>query len=88
MDIKSLLQGLPPTMQYIAVIGLVMLILYVCLVFTRLFGQNRGNKEYYNDPEAYEKTVPDLFASDALKRKPKREKEGDETKDAPEDKSN
>lgn len=88
MDIKSLLQGLPPTIQYIAVIGLVMLILYVCLVFTRLFGQNRGKKEYYDDPEAYEKTVPDLFASDALKRKPKRKKEDNGDKDAPEEKSN
>ena len=40
MGLKSLLQGLPPTIQYIAVIGLVMLILYVCLTLTRLFGQN------------------------------------------------
>ena len=75
MDIKSLLQGLPPIIQYVAVIGLVMLILYVCLVLTRLFGQNRGNKEYYDDPEAYEKTVPDLFGSDTQKRKPQQEEE-------------
>ena len=53
MGLKSLLQGLPPTIQYIAVIGLVMLILYVCLTLTRLFGQNRGKKVYYDDPEAY-----------------------------------
>ena len=75
MDLKSLLQGLPPTIQYVAVIGLVMLILYVCLVLTRLFGQNRGKKEYYDDPEAYEKIVPDLFGSDALKRKSRQKAE-------------
>ena len=85
MNLKALLSDLPPTIQYIAVIGLVMLILYVCLTLTRLFGQNSGKKVYYDDPEAYEKTVPDLFGAGAQKRKPQKEK-GDDS-DAPESKS-
>ena len=42
MDLKALLSDLPPTIQYIAVIGLVMLILYVCLTLTRMIGAKRG----------------------------------------------
>ena len=51
MDLKALLSDLPPTIQYIAVIGLVMLILYVCLTLTRMIGAKRGEKVDYNDPE-------------------------------------
>ena len=71
IDIKALLGDLPAAVQYVAVIGLIMLILYVCLMLTRLLGQGRGTQTHYDDPEAYEKTVPDLFASTFLKRKAK-----------------
>ena len=71
IDIKALLGDLPAAVQYVAVIGLIMLILYVCLMLTRLLGQGRGTQTRYDDPEAYEKTVPDLFASTFLKRKAK-----------------
>ena len=73
MDIKKLLGGLPETVQYLAVIGLVLVILYVCLTLTRLLGSKFGNKITYDNPQEYEKTVPDLFASTAFKRKPKTE---------------
>jgi len=72
MNLKSLLSGLPEVVQYIAVLGVVMLILYVCLTLTRVLGQKFGPKVHYDDPEAYEKTVPDLFASTFLKRKVKK----------------
>jgi len=75
MDLKAWLGGLPETLQYIAVIGIVLVILYVCLTLTRLFGANRGEKVTYDNPEEFEKTVPDLFASTAFKRKPKKQKE-------------
>ena len=71
LDIKALLGDLPAAIQYVAIIGLIMLILYVCLMLTRLLGQGRGTQTHYDDPEAYEKTVPDLFASTFLKRKAK-----------------
>ena len=80
MDLKALLSDLPPTIQYIAVIGLVMLILYVCLTLTRLFGAKRGEKVDYNDPEVADKMVPDLFASTAFKHKKKAEKDTDASK--------
>lgn len=73
LKIKELLTGLPEVIQYLAVLGIVMLILYVCLTITRLFGQGRGQQVKYDNPEEYEKTVPDLFASTFLKRKVKKE---------------
>ncbi len=82
MNFRSLLSGLPETIQYIAVLGLVMLILYVGLVLTRIIGQNHGQKQYYDNPEEYEKQVPDLFASTFLKRKPKKKDEPSEKDDA------
>ena len=74
MNLKALLSDLPPTIQYIAVIGLVMLILYVCLTLTRMIGSRHGEKVDYNDPEEADKMVPDLFASTAFKRKKKTKK--------------
>ena len=79
MDLKALLSDLPPTIQYIAVIGLVMLILYFCLTLTRLFGAKRGEKYDYNDPEKADELVPDLFASTAFKRKKKADKDADDS---------
>jgi len=73
MNLRSLLGGLPEVIQYVVVLGLVMVILYVCLTLTRIFGQKYGKKQYYDNPEEYEKTVPDLFASTFLKRKVKTE---------------
>lgn len=75
MNLRSLLGGLPEVVQYIAVLGVVMLILYVCLTLTRVFGQRFGEKQTYDNPEEYEKQVPDLFASTFLKRKPKEKDE-------------
>lgn len=74
MDFRALLGDLPETVQYIAVLGVVMLILYVCLSLTRLLGQDRGQQVKYDNPEEYEKNVPDLFASTFLKRKIKQTK--------------
>ena len=71
MDLKAI--------KYIAVIGLVMLILYVCLTLTRLFGAKRGEKYDYNDPEKADELVPDLFASTAFKRKKKADKDADDS---------
>lgn len=82
MNFRSILSNLPETVQYIAVLGLVMLILYVCLVLTRIIGQNHGKKQYYDNPEEYEKQVPDLFASTFLKRKPKETGKQNEKNDA------
>lgn len=75
MNLRSLLGDLPDVMQYIVVLGIVMLILYVCLTLTRILGQNRGEKTHYDDPEEYEKSVPDLFASTFMKRKVKHKDE-------------
>ena len=68
MNLRSLLGGLPEVIQYIAVLGIVMLILYVCLIAARVLGERFGEKQHYDNPEEYEKTIPDLFASTFMKR--------------------
>lgn len=84
MDLRSLLSGLPEVIQYVVVLGIVMFILYLCLTLTRIFGQSRGKKVTYDDPEAYEKTVPDIFASTFMKRKLKKsERKNDESETEP-----
>lgn len=82
-NLKSLLQGMPELLRYVVVLGLVMLILYFCLKLTSFLGRGRGKEEKYDDPEAYEKSVPDVFASTFLKRKPK--PEGDAAEKGEED---
>lgn len=80
MDLKAWLGSLPEVIQYVAVIGVVLVILYVCLVLTRMLGSGHGKKITYDNPEEYEKTVPDLFASTAFRRKPRADK-NEEKKD-------
>ncbi len=75
MKLKELLLSLPSTVQYIAIIGLVMLILYVALTLTRILGSKFGEKVDYNDPEKADQIVPDLFGSTAFKRKKKKAKD-------------
>ncbi|MBQ8507366.1 MAG: hypothetical protein IJ466_08065 [Clostridia bacterium] len=68
-------RGLPAALQYLVVIAIVLIILYACLALTRLIGKNRGSEVHYDNPEEYEKQVPDLFASTMFRRKPKQDKE-------------
>ena len=67
----GLIKDLPAILQYMVVIAIVLIILYVCLLVTRLIGKGRGEQIHYDNPEEYEKQVPDLFASTAFKRKKK-----------------
>lgn len=78
--ISDWLKGIPEVLQYVVVIFFVLIILYICLLLTRLLGRNRGEGVSYDDPAEYEKQVPDLFGSTAFKRKPKQtdESDGDE----------
>lgn len=73
----KLVRDLPSFLQYLVVIAIVLMILYVCLMLTRLIGKNRGEQVTYDNPEEYEKQVPDLFASTAFKRKAKDKKASD-----------
>lgn len=67
----NLVKDLPAVLQYMVVIAVVLIILYVCLLITRLIGKGRGEQVSYDNPEEYEKQVPDLFGSTAFRRKKK-----------------
>ena len=71
MNIKALLSGMPEVIQYVIILGLIMVILYVCLKLTRILGEKHGEKQTFDDPEKYDETIPDVFASTFLKKKPK-----------------
>lgn len=73
--LASWVKGLPEILQYVVVIGIVLAILYLCLLLTRLLGQKHGEKVTYDNPEEYQKQVPDLFASTMFRRKQKDKKD-------------
>ena len=75
MNIKALLSGMPEVIQYVLILGLIMVILYVCLKLTRVLGEKYGEKQTFDNPEAYDETIPDVFASTFLKKKPKENSE-------------
>ena len=78
----DLVRELPALLQYMVVIAIVLIILYACLMITRLIGKNRGEQVTYDNPEKYEKQVPDLFASTMFKRKVKDNKASDNEKES------
>lgn len=71
--LTKLLDGLPATLQYMIIIALVLVVLYLSLLLTRRLGRNRGEQVTYDDPEAYEKQLPNLFSS---KRNSKEDEDG------------
>lgn len=70
-NLKAFLGNFPELIQYVIIIGLVLLIIYASLFFTRVLGKrlDNGERVYYDDPEAYDKEIPDLFAATPSKRK-------------------
>ena len=82
MNIKALLSGLPEIIQYVVILGLIMVILYVCLKLTKLLGEKHGEKQTFDTPEAYDETVPDIFASTFLKKKNASNKNSDKDTEA------
>ncbi len=84
--LKSLLGGLPPLIQYMVVLAIAMVVLYLCLILTRKIGQRRGGSTVnYDDPEKNDQAVPDLFASTMFRRKPKQTKVETERKEEKKD---
>lgn len=71
--LTKLLDGLPATLQYMIIIALVLVVLYLSLLLTRRLGRNRGEQVTYDDPEAYEKQLANLFSS---KRNSKEDEDG------------
>jgi len=70
--LKKYLGGLPDVVQYIVVIAMVLVILYLCLIVTRALGRGKGEFVRYDDNEENDKNVPDLFASTKFRWKEKR----------------
>lgn len=71
LDLRSLLEGMPSALQYVIVLGLVMVLLYAALWLTRRIGSHFSDSEKVNfdDPEKYADEVPDLFATTEFRKK-------------------
>lgn len=69
LNLRSLIGGLPSVLQYVIVLALVMVLLYVALWLTRRIGSHfNSEKVTYDDPEKYADSVPDLFATTEFRR--------------------
>jgi len=53
--LKKYLGGLPDVVQYIVVIAMVLVILYLCLIVTRALGRGKGEFVRYDDNEENDK---------------------------------
>ena len=83
LNLRALIGSFPAVVQYVIVLGLVMVLLYVCLTLTRVLGSrfDSGSKKYtFDNPEEYADSVPDLFATTEFRSK-KNPAEGEEKKD-------
>lgn len=75
LNLKSLLSGFPEFIQYVIIIGLVLVIIYAALVLTRFLGKKLGGENiYYDDPKEYDKSVPELFGAQSRIYKGRRKK--------------
>ena len=78
LDLRSLLGDFPAAIQYVIVLGIVMVLLYLCLALTRLIGSRSNSRmRTFDNPEEYADSVPDLFATTTFRRKPKDEEKKD-----------
>ena len=69
LNLRSLIGGLPSVLQYVIVLALVMVLLYVALWLTRKIGSRFDSEKItFDDPEKYADSVPDLFATTEFRR--------------------
>ena len=76
LNLRALIGDLPAAIQYVVVLGIVMVVLYVSLAITRAIGARSNSKvRTFDDPEEYADSVPDLFATTQFRRKSRPEDE-------------
>ena len=81
LNLRALIGDFPAAIQYVIVLAIVMVILYVCLTLTRWIGSRSDSKKRtFDNPEEYADSVPDLFATTQFRRKNK-PSDGEKTED-------
>ena len=74
LNLRAMIGEFPAAIQYVIVLGIVMVILYVSLTLTRWIGsRSNSQKRTFDNPEEYADSVPDLFATTQFRRKNKPE---------------
>ena len=70
LNLRAMIGDLPAAIQYVVVLGIVMVVLYVSLAITRAIGARSNSKvRTFDNPEEYADSVPDLFATTQFRRK-------------------
>ena len=82
LNLRAWIGDFPAVIQYVIVLGIVMVLLYVCLTLTRVLGSRfeSSKKRTFDNPEEYADSVPDLFATTEFRSK-KKPAESEENKD-------
>lgn len=61
-NVRVLLKGYPEIIQFVVVLGIVLVLVYLCLILTRWIGKKSGGPQvHYDDPVTYEKNMPKPF---------------------------
>ena len=69
LNLRAWIGEFPAAMQYVIVLGIVMVVLYVSLTLTRWIGsRTNSQKRTFDNPEEYADSVPDLFATTEFRK--------------------
>ena len=72
LNLRAWIGEFPAAIQYVIVLAIVMVVLYVSLTLTRWIGSRTNSKKRtFDNPEDYAESVPDLFATTEFRRKNK-----------------
>ena len=72
LNLRAWIGDFPAAIQYVIVLFIVMIVLYVSLALTRWLGsRSNSKKRTFDNPEEYADSVPDLFATTEFRRKNK-----------------
>ena len=72
LNLRAWIGEFPAAIQYVIVLFIVMVVLYVSLTLTRWIGSRTNSKKRtFDNPEEYADSVPDLFATTQFRRKNK-----------------
>ena len=80
LNLRAMIGDFPAAIQYVIVLGIVMIVLYVSLTLTRWIGSRTNSKKRtFDNPEEYADSVPDLFATTEFRKNkaPKSEEKKD-----------
>ena len=82
LNLRAWIGEFPAAIQYVIVLAIVMVVLYISLTLTRWIGSRTDSKKRtFDNPEDYANSVPDLFATTQFRRENKNPSDVEDGKD-------